>query len=189
MHMIRATPVAVACFFSLACSASSTTPHVALVAPPAPSAPPEAPMREDPPPPNAMRIDATSDSSWARTFPRAKDFVALEAREPHNSLILFWRVGVSHRVKDLPPNEDYAANYVAPLDLIVGAQTISFGSPSGTVNPFALSFCARAGWHAENQPTSPVGRHVVSFFSVGVIQGDTDIMVVRDGSTLHVLHR
>ncbi len=191
------TRVRFVALFFCACTAPPPTPHVALVAPTVSA--PVVITREDPVPPNAVRIDAARDSTWARAFPRAKDFVAIEVPDTHTSLLLLWRVGLPHRLKELPPDEDYGANYVAPLDLSlivaaqppynVGAQTISFGSPSGSVNPFALTYCARAGWHEENKPPTPPARHVVSFFSVGVVQGDTEIMIVRDGSTLHVLHR
>ena len=150
----------------------SLAPPIAL-----PSASAAAP-KDPAPPPNAIRIHASRDADWARAFPKAKNFVVVQIPQT-NTLVLFWRIGKTHKAKELPPEEDYAGNYVQRVDLVVGPETIAFGDIGGSVAPPSQSCCARAD----------LPSYVTSSVSVGTMQGDSELMIVRDASTLHVLHR
>jgi hypothetical protein len=179
--------VAMVCAFGCACAGSNPR-SVVISAPVAPTSVIASPVREDPVPPNAVRIVASADGSWARTFPREKNFETIDVPAAR-SMLLDFRIGASHPWKTLAPDEDYAANYVASLALAVGGREISFGEISGSAHPPSLTYCARLGWHDEEGNVPTFAPSVVSAISIGVIQGDTEIMIVRDGSTLHVLHR
>ncbi len=167
---------------------SHPAPATVSLAAPAPLPQIALTTREDPAPPNAVRIDASRDSDWARAFPRANDFEEIEIPATR-TLLVFWRIGRSRAHRALPPDEDYAGNHAAPVDLVIGARTIAFGDLPGSPSPLSQSYCARLGWRA--QPDTPIRppRHVVSAMSLGTMQGDSEMMIVGDGPILHVLHR
>ena len=74
----------------------------------------------------------------------------------------------------------------------MGTVTIHLGSHVGTAGPPAQSYCLHLGWHLDSAHTDaqPAPRlSILSRLSIGTMQGDTEVMIVRDGATLHVLHR
>jgi len=162
--------------------ASCSAPRVAhvAIAPPssAPSAPLGALVREDPAPRDAAPIEATREAPWARSFPRAKRFSAIDA-PPSTSILLEWRVVGARRSRELPS-----------VVLMIGDREIRLGKLAGSIDPFALTYCARLGWRAESSGAREKrATDRVSSFSLGTIQGDSDFMIVRSLDRLYVLHR
>jgi hypothetical protein len=153
------------------------------------------PLDDEAPLPNsAVLARSSAEGSWAATFPDAPAFTAVEL--PKSSrVILHWRVGPGRKVKELPPEEDFPGNYLARVDLLVRARgvekTIELGELAGWPDPAHQSYCARAGFVMPSwrQFGTPPNRSAAAWFSVGVIQGDSEFMIVRDGDVLHVLHR
>lgn len=143
-------------------------------------------------------IAASAPSSvmgaWGAKFPKAKEYRAL-AVPPSARVLLTWRVGKTHVAKPLQEDEDYPANHVAPIDLVVRAgdqdAVVSLGDRSGSTDPLFVSYCAHRGFvsPSEAEVQRAPDPSVPSWFTVGIAQGSTDLMVVRDGDTLHVLHR
>ena len=108
-------------------------------------------------------------------------------------LLLDWRLGKSHPFRPAG-DEEYAGPPIVPVGFAVGAQLVSLGEHSGTTTPLSASYCLDLGWHrtapsSETTPTSAAMRSVVSRLSLETMQGDSDFMIVRDGMSLHVLHR
>ncbi len=179
----------------IACGCS-TPPRAVEV--PAPLATPPVsivPLDDEAPlPKSAVLARSSAEGSWAARFPEARTFTALEVLKS-SRVILHWRVGPSRKVKDLPPEEDYPGNYVAPVDLLVRSRgvekTITLGELAGYPDPAHQSYCAHAGFVMPSWPKfgTPPNRSVAAWFSVGVMQGDSEFMIVRDGDVLHVLHR
>lgn len=173
-------------WFVIAVCGCSTAPRAVKLATPLAThpPPPSVPLGDEAPlPPTAVLARSASDGAWARTFPKAPTFTVVEVSNS-SRVVLQWRIGSGHNVKELPPDEDYPANYVAPIDLVVrsrgGEKTIALGDRAGSPDPAHQSYCARG--RAPN-PSAAV------WFSVGIMQGDSEFLVVRDGDTLHLLHR
>lgn len=83
---------------------------------------------------------------------------------------------------------------VTPLNLDVGTVSIPLGSHVGTARPPAQSYCMHLGWHLDSEhavrQSQPAAQlSILSSLSIGTMQGDTEVMIVREGATLHVLHR
>jgi hypothetical protein len=142
----------------------------------------------EPPPPNATRAEPSTDGVWARTLPHEKEYAEYDVRATA-TLLLVWHVGPHRQLtKRGVPEDDFAVNFGSTVDLAIGAETISFGAISGRIVAPELTYCARLGWHKPDGPrTFPAW--VVSSLTLDIPQSLDDFMIVRDGSTLHVLHR
>jgi hypothetical protein len=181
-----------AALMSLLLAACRTTPtqRDIQVDKPVPSPPPPAPaaIRSD-----VARIDSKADASWARSIKTDKGFRSVVA--PAGAAVtLIWRIGPQRKVKNLPNDQDYPANYVQTVDLAFGggdpATSISLGELSGYVDPFDLTSCRGrgfrlgpgGGWGFPAEPS------IASAFAVGVTQGQSVFLLVRDGDALELLH-
>lgn len=138
-------------------------------------------------PRGAKRMIVKEDAPWAATFPTSKTFATYDLPAA-SRILLTWRVGKSHVVKSsLASEDDYPGNHVAPADLVVTAKgdtrIVALGELSGSVEPYALSWCAKDET-ADRHP-----RAFAATFAIGTPQGDDELAIVRDGRTLHVLHR
>jgi len=168
------------------------------IATPAASAPTVAASPEEPLPFLAAAAESKTDGAWARAIPKDKAFKAYEVGEVARALVT-WRVGASHFVKrvdgpDLEASE-WPVNHVAPVDLVVRASgketTVPLGELCGSSETFDVSYCKHRGFRLRKEmqwgfPTEP---SVAAAFSIGIVQGSDDFIVVRDGANLHVLHR
>lgn len=131
---------------------------------------------------------------WLPGIARAKGFESFVLPAP-GTVHLTWLVGSTRRVRALPADQDYGANYVAAIGLRVErggvVRTLDFGEEAGAIQPLEISFCQRSGW-------VPIGGRawdlpkidgVVSSFAVGVMQGNDEHLVMRGPNALYVLHR
>ncbi len=144
-------------------------------------------------PREAARVTFDAEGPWAASFPEDKSFAVYDLPDAER-VLLTWRVGKDHVVKRVESDEDYPANHVAPVDLVVQARgetrTITFGDVSGNVETIALSWCGRTGWKLESgEHWTPSPPALAVAFAIGLAQGDDEMRIVRDGRTLHVLHR
>lgn len=170
-------------------------PRVEISQPP-PAAPPkpvEAPARVET---DAVPLHAEAKGAWARAFPAEKDFHEVKIGEAL-AVTFVWHLGPQHKKKELPPEDDYPANYVQATELrVVGARgaapaSIPLGELSGFVERFDLTYCRGRGfrlpdgdaWGIASEPS------IAASFSLGVPQGNSEFLLVRDADTLHVLHR
>jgi hypothetical protein len=168
--------------FLMATCACASPSAVEIVAPLATTSVSPAPNDEVSLPHEATLVTSQSSGTWAADFPRAKTYAVYDVQGAAR-VLLTWRVGES----------DVAKN-VAPVDLVVrgrgDARAISFGELSGVVEPWTLSWCPRSGFHAETGDVwNAENSAVASSFSIGLMQGSDDMIIVKGGSTLHVLHR
>ena len=145
-------------------------------------------------PRSAARVPDSSDAPWAADFEREKMFAVYDLPNAHR-VLLTWRVGESHFVKRVGEGdeaENYPVNHVSRVELAVQARgetrAISFGELSGSPEPVGISWCENTGWQAANGESWTVPLLPVRF-SIGITQGDDEMAIVRDGATLHVLHR
>lgn len=146
------------------------------------------PAAIEPPPANAARAEPAAEGAWARSLPHEKEFAEYDVGAKE-SLLVEWRVGPHHQLtKRGVPDDDFAVNFGSTVELAVDRASISFGAISGKIVAPELSYCARLGWH---KPDGPVvfPSYVVSSLTLDIPQSLDDFMVVRDGATLHVLHR
>ena len=133
-------------------------------------------------PRGAKRVAASADGPWAADFAPSKSFATVDVPDARR-VLLTWRVGKSRVERRTDPDEDddYPADRTASIELVVRARNetrvISFGSLCGNVEPTELSWCAKT-----REPFAAT-------FSIGLAQGDDQMAIVRDGRTLHVLHR
>jgi hypothetical protein len=145
-------------------------------------------------PPSAALASSGTDGAWARDIPQSKNYRA-STLPPSTQVLATWRMGRSHAAKTVPPEDDYPGNHVMPVDLVVRAGerevVVSFDERSGTPDPLLLSYCAHRGFvsQAEADVQRAPDPNVAAWFMVGIPQGSSDFMIVRDGPTLHVLHR
>jgi hypothetical protein len=140
------------------------------------------------PPPNATRAEPSADGVWARSLPHEKEFAEYDVRAK-TMLLLAWRVGPHRQLtKRGIPDDDFGVNFGSTVDLSVDDVAISFGAIPGRIVAPELTYCARLGWH---KPEGPVAfpAWVVSSLTLDIPQSLDDFMIVRDGSTLRVLHR
>jgi hypothetical protein len=175
---------------------SAAAPSVDLVTVPMPTATvTSAKIAQVAVPGSAAVIDAKTSGIWARAFRPAKTF-RIEDLGDAEVALLVWRVGPQHAVKDLPADQDYGANHVQPVELLVHARdkttTVTFGELSGSTVPRDTSYCKHRGFRLE--PTESrwgfaPEPEIASAFSVTMAQGSDDFLVVRDAATLEVLHR
>jgi hypothetical protein len=178
--------------FALVC-ACATPPRAVEIAAPQ-SSTTAAPAHDDVAiPREAARVTFDAEGPWAASFPADKSFAVHDLPDAQR-VLLTWRVGKPHVVKRVESDEDYPANHVAPVDLVVQARgetrTITFGDVSGSIETSALSWCGRTGWKLENgEHWKPIAPALAVLFSIGLAQGDDEMSIVRDGRTLHVLHR
>jgi len=175
---------AVFVLFACACSHSRDVSAVEIAAPLASAQ--VAPVHDEAAlPRGARQVSFGAGADWAASFPAAKTFATFDLPEAHR-VLLTWRVGKGRAVQALPESEDYPGNHVAPVALAIearGATRIApFGELSGSIPPPENSWCAGTSY----KPTIPAFGAV---FSIGTMQGGDEIVVVRDGGTLHVLHR
>ncbi len=140
------------------------------------------------PPPNAARAEPSADGAWARSLPHEKGFAEYDVHAK-SMLLLAWRVGPHRQLtKRGVPEDDFAVNFGSTVELAIGDAAISFGDIPGRIVAPELTYCARLGWH---KPEGPVvfPAYVVSSLTLDIPQSLDDFMVVRDGATLHVVHR
>lgn len=134
-------------------------------------------------PGDAKRVIVKEDGAWAAAFAPSKTFATYDLPDARR-VVLTWRIGPHHAVKQLEDDEDYPSNHVAPIDLVVSAKgdtrTIAFGELSGSVVPYWLSWCKVGDRES---------RAFAATFAMGTPQGDDEFAIVRDGRILHVLHR
>ncbi len=150
---------------------------------------------EDPLPPLVATIDAGADAGWVRAIAKSKDFHAYEIGDGH--VLLRWRVGPSHLVKKVD-GADYASypvNHVSRVDLVVSARgrstTVPLGELPGWIRPTDLSYCKHRGFVLGKHDSwdFPSEPNVAAAFAIGIAQGGDDFLLVRDGASLHLLHR
>jgi hypothetical protein len=165
-------------------------------------------VRDDALPSFAAPIDSKAEGSWARSLPKQHDFATYEvdgsaaggtSRTPSahdvGRGLLTWRIGPSHTTRKLEPDEDYPAFHVAKVDLLVHARgndvEVALGSLSGMATPASQSYCKHRGFRLGlgNVWGFPDEPNIAAAFSIGLPQGSSDFLVVRDGGSLHVLHR
>jgi hypothetical protein len=163
------------------CSAAPRAVEIAAPLASTPHSPPK--VAEDELPPKAVAITSDADGAWAAPFPKAKGFVSLDLPES-SRVLLTWKTRAARRVRDLEPGADYPANYDIPVELEVSARgavkRVALGGLTGSIAPYEQSFCVR---------TNAPDPSVAAWFGVGVVQGSSDFMIVRDIGTLHVIHR
>jgi hypothetical protein len=140
-------------------------------------------------PPDSVRLTSLSDASWARAFAEAKGFI--RGTVSGKSVLIGWHLGVPSSFRS-DSGEEFPDIAVTPLELNVGTVSIPLGSHVGTARPPSQSYCLHLGWHlnpdhADAQPEPRLS--ILSSLSIGTMQGDTEVMIVRDGASLHVLHR
>jgi hypothetical protein len=138
-------------------------------------------------PRGAKPVKFGAEAPWAAAFPKSKKFATYEMPSASRVVLLTWRVGKSHIVNAVEsPEEDYPGNHAAPVELVVRARnetrTIAFGDMAGFIQPTAIEWCAPPSDHKSNAAFA-------AEFSIGTMQGDDEMVVVRDTRTLHVLHR
>jgi hypothetical protein len=176
-------------FVLLVCACSAPRTVVVEIAAPLASATVAPPSDEVVVPRSALRVPPSAEGPWVADFPTSKTFAVYDVPDARR-VLLTWRVGPSHFEKRVGEDDDeaesYPVNHVASVDLVVRARdvtrVISFGALSGHVDPPALSWC---------KTTDPSSRapSFASTFAIGIAQGDDELAIVRDGQTLHVLHR
>jgi len=185
-----------ALLFALGCPAAPAR-HVELGPAPVASAPPITVAARPPSvvPDAAAPIRSEAKGSWARAFPASKGFREVVAPSTR-TLVLIWQVGPQRKARQLDPSEDYPANYVQHVDLLVGdgagRVAISLGELSGGVERFGVTYCRGRGFrlpHPESGWRFPAEPSVTSAFSIGVVQGDSEFLLARDADVLHLLHR
>ena len=136
--------------------------------------------REEPPP-HAVIVTSASDASWARTFPAGKDLQHVELGAAR-SVLLAWHIGAPHPTI-MGDDEEYTLP-MSRIELRAGPVTVDLGEHAGTASseqPYCL--------HLKGRSPLPSVKSYVSGMSIGMSSGDTELMIVRDESTLHVLHR
>lgn len=177
----------------LAACGPAPAPRVEIAAPLArPVAPVRAPVEAMPA--GAAAVHSSASGSWARAFPADKSFRTVDVPSAAR-VLLTWHVGERHAVKSLATEEDYPANHVAPTALVVHAAgtdtTISLGELSGIEGPLAVTYCKNRGYRADADGAwgFPKEPSVASAFQMMIMQGSDDYLLVRDGGTLHLLHR
>ncbi|HSQ67299.1 MAG TPA: hypothetical protein VLM85_28985 [Polyangiaceae bacterium] len=182
--------------FVLGCPAA-TARHVEIGPAPVAAAPPigAAPLPPSSVPDGAVPIHSEAKGSWARAFPAAKGFREVVAAST-STLVLVWRVGPQHKAKQLDPSEDYPANYVQPVDLLVGdgagRVSIALGELAGAIERPGVTYCRGRGFRPPHPVPSwqfPSEPSVAAAFSIGVVQGDSELLLVRDADVLHLLRR
>jgi hypothetical protein len=140
------------------------------------------------PPQYATRVDQAGDGAWARSLRHEKGFAEYDLPDKE-MLLLDWRVGPHVQLSRLNiPDDDFAVNFGSYVELAVDRVSIAFGPIPGRIVAPELTYCARLGWH---KPDGPVvfPAYVVSQLTLDIPQSADDFMIVRDGATLHVLHR
>jgi len=179
----------------LGCHAASPAQRVEIQAAPLPAPPPPVTaLLHDAALPDAVPVRSEDKGAWARAIAPSKTFKEIAAPRL-DAITLAWRIGKQHKVKDLDPSEDYPANYVQPVDLVIGgaadAQAVALGELSGSVERFEVTYCRGRGFQLPREEPwgFPQEPSIASAFSVGVPQGNSEFLVVRDGDDLHVLHR
>jgi hypothetical protein len=179
---------------AMLCACHRTPPSVELTAPAPSASASQATAHVAAPKAEAAPIQSKAVGAWARGFPRDEGFVTLEVGDAPSAL-LTWRIGAYHAVKALAADADYAANHVAAVSLVVRARdnevVVPLGELSGSAPPLGQSYCKNGGFHLAGGDVwaFPNDPSVAAAFSVGVAQGSSDFLVVRDGATLHLLHR
>jgi hypothetical protein len=164
--------------------ASTRSDAVSVPLPPAPST--RATVEQ--PPANAARAETSGNGAWARSLPHEKEFAEYDVLAK-SMVLVAWNVGRYLQLSRRNiPDDDFAVNFGSTVDLAIDRVTISFGAISGKIVAPELAYCARLGWH---KPDGPVAfkPEVVSTLLLDIPQSLDDFMVVRDGATLHVLHR
>jgi len=187
--MKRAFFVVLAC----ACSAHSRGMAVEIAAPLASTT--TAPVHDEVAiPKGSRRVAITDEAPWAADFAPSKKYAAYDTPSARRAL-LTWQIGKSHVSKSDDGEDETDSEYirthtVTPIDLVVRARgetrTISFGELAGSIEPAAISFCAKnTSW--QSHPS------FAAKFSIGLMQGDDDMVILHDAKngtdTLHVLHR
>jgi len=164
----------------VACGAP-VAPRVEL-APSAPRSSPAPVVTAEAIPVDAAPIHAAASGAWARAIPKHASFATYEAATS-GTVLLTWRVGAAN------------ADQLSPVDLVVRANgratIVPVGAAPGAAPPFQVSYCKHRGyvtppdgaWAFPDEPS------VASAFGMVIVQGSDDWVVVRDGPTLHVLHR
>src|SRR6185503_4223975 len=178
----------------LAACGPAPLPRVEIETPiPRPVAPASLPI--DLVPADAAPIRSRASGDWARAFPPAKTFRVYEMPRAAR-VLLTWRIGFAHAVKEIADDhEDYPGNHVAETSLVVRAagaeQTLSLGELVGSPGPSSITYCKNRGWRvdADGCWAFPKEPSVASAFEMSIMQGSDDFILVRDGGTLHLLHR
>lgn len=183
---------------------ASVTTLAACARPPAPPssvvvAPASADALATPPSPprplELLPVDAfplhPDDASWALALPRDVNYseVALDGVGP---LAIEWHVLPTRRLHDVPPEHDYPGNYASELALLLrrgeAARTIALGLHAGSPSSLGLSSCQRRLPETDRQVSAL--PNMASTFSVEIMQGSSDFMLVRGrAGALHLLHR
>lgn len=180
-------------FAALAACSPGSAARVEIVAPLPRVAPPVAAL-EVAMPREAAAIRSSASGEWARAFPAEKAFREWDL--PRGARVLLtWRMGREHAVRDLASGEDYPANHVLPLELVLRAAgavvTVPLGELPGAPSPTAVTYCRNRGYHVDSDGgwSLPKEPSVASSFDLAIMSGSDDFLVVRDGGTLHLLHR
>jgi len=175
----------------LGCRPSSLAAEPApspAIAPPAVSARVEAVATPEAGPPVVVSFPRPStDARWAATVPRARRFRGLTLGGG-GAIRIGWIRDAEHVVE----GEGAArASVRLVLERDGHTATVGFGDLYGEIEPLGLSYCARAGYRGtEGSALQP--PHLDGFVSeagFGSSSGDEEILVLLDGSTLHVLDR
>jgi hypothetical protein len=176
-----------------ALAACSPAPPARVELPaPLPSAAVAVVASRDPVPRHAAPIRSESGGAWARAFPRASTFRSFEPRSSTH-ILLTWRIGSTHVVERVPGG-DYPVNHVSAVDLVVRAggrdTVVALGELPGSSSPVGLSYCKNLRFRpVDSRWDFPREPSVASAFTIGIMQGSDDYLLVRDGGTLHLLHR
>jgi len=172
--------------------ASATRVELPQPMPPAPVAVERATLAE-PMPDDAAPIRTSGDGAWVRAFPKEPSFRAYEAAGAAR-LLLTWRIGPEHFVEAVKGG-DYPVNHQSAVDLVVRASgrdvVVPLGELPGTPTPNGVSYCKNRGYRidADGGWSFPQEPSVGAAFTMNMTQGSDDFVLVRDGGTLHVLHR
>lgn len=191
-------------WLALAACGPTAAPRVELAAAPSASVAPAPPPPAEAIPAGAAAIRSGDRGAWARTIREAPKFRRVDLPGA-SRVLLTWRIGASRTLKPLPPEEDYGANHVSVVDLVVRARggdtVIPLGELPGSPVPANVTYCRNRGYHVDTDGAIgasapdqanwgfPKEPNVASAFMLDMIQGGDDFLLVRDGGTLHLLHR
>jgi hypothetical protein len=146
------------------------------------------------PPDPAGKIVSASAGSWAAAFPVSKKLVTLDVPSAPR-VDIEWRVAKKRKVTSHTPGVDYPIDFASRTDLVFRAagveKIVALGDLNGFVNPMHQSYCFAIGYelaHAPDMGKAPEPS-VASRFALGVTQGESKLMLVRDGDVMHVLHQ
>jgi hypothetical protein len=138
---------------------------------------------------------AEGDMKWVRGLRRMRGFRVFDmAQTTGPALAVNWLVYPSLKVHGYPnQREDYPANYVRKLELVVSlgdtSQSIALGEHYGAPGKRMLTACIRRGYGLPDEEAWEELKlpNLVSTLSVGDGQGTADFLLLRGTGALYLL--